>query len=103
MKEAKGTLSNYWLNTIILNDIEDSFFLNLSKKKTLPVLLDLYMQNIYKNCFYENLDNTEWAFERIVTFQAMVTMTRRKICYILARADYGLLSPLIEKKKNKNV
>lgn len=76
LTEAKGTKSNYWLNTIMLKDNEErDYFLDLSNRNNInsrPAWTPMHMQDIYKDCFYENLENTEWSFQRVVNVPSSV-------------------------------
>jgi aminotransferase in exopolysaccharide biosynthesis len=69
-KEPANNKSNYWLNVVITKDIEErDLFLKYTNNNnimTRPAWTPMHMLNIFKNCQYESLNNTEWLFERIV-------------------------------------
>ncbi len=76
LTETEGTKSNYWLNTIILKDYKErDHFLDLLNRNNIssrPTWTPMHMQDIYKDCFYENLENTEWSFQRVVNVPSSV-------------------------------
>lgn len=68
--EPKNTLSNYWLNTILLNGFsEREKFLKYTNDNgimTRPAWRLMNKLEMYKNCQTGNLDNSEWLEKRIV-------------------------------------
>ncbi len=68
--EPKNSLSNYWLNTILLNDVieRDEFldFTNTNGVMTRPAWRLMNKLEMYKNFQTGNLDNSEWLEDRIV-------------------------------------
>ncbi len=76
LTEVEGTKSNYWLNTIILEDSKErDYFLDLLNRNNIsvrPTWTPMHMQEIYKRCYYDNLENTEWSFQRAVNVPSSV-------------------------------
>lgn len=68
--EPMDTISNYWLNTIVLNDFaEREEFLRFTNDNgimTRPAWRLMNKLEMYKDCQKGNLDNSEWFEERIV-------------------------------------
>ena len=74
--EPDNTISNYWLNTLILDDIDERENIlrvtNDNKIMTRPAWTPMHQLEIYKNCFSYNLKNTKWFNERIVNVPSSV-------------------------------
>ena len=78
VKEPKDCYSNYWLNAIICEDInERNEFLEFTNKKgvmTRPVwelMTDLPM---YKDCISNSLENSRWFAQRLVNLPSSVML-----------------------------
>jgi perosamine synthetase len=74
--EPEGAYSNYWLNALILNDVEErDSFLEVTNKNgvmTRPVWKPMYKLKMYKDCHHGPLQNTEWVSERVVNIPSSV-------------------------------
>ena len=68
--EQKGTTANYWLNCVVLNDLEKrNAFLeatNGSKVMTRPIWTLMNKLEMYSHCQCGDLTNSEWLEDRIV-------------------------------------
>lgn len=68
--------SNYWLNAILLNDIEarDHFLTatNQAGVMTRPIWTLMNKLPMYKDCICANIDNAEWLEERVVNLPSSV-------------------------------
>lgn len=75
-KEPPEAKSNYWLNAITLNDLQErDIFLSSSYENgiiTRPIWRLMNKLNMYKNCFKGNLDNAEWIEQRVVNIPSSV-------------------------------
>jgi len=74
--EAQNSSSNYWLNTIILNDkAEQSSFLEFMNNNNImvrPVWQLMNRLEMYKDCQCGSLENTEWLTDRVVNLPSSV-------------------------------
>lgn len=74
--EQKNSLSNYWLNTLILNDKEEqsSFleFMNNNDIMVRPVWELMNRLHMYKDCQCDSLENTAWLADRVVNIPSSV-------------------------------
>ncbi len=70
IKEAEGTKANYWLNCVVLNDLDSrNAFLeqtNGSKVMTRPIWKLMNKLPMYEACQCTPLPNAEWLEERVV-------------------------------------
>ena len=70
IKEKEGADSNYWLNCILLNDLEqrDDFlkYTNANNVMTRPSWQPMHRLDIYSNCLKFDLSNTDWIHERLI-------------------------------------
>lgn len=68
--ELPGTKANYWLNTIVLNSLEErNAFLeatNGQKVMTRPIWQLMNKLPMYEQCMCGPLDNAEWLEQRVV-------------------------------------
>lgn len=68
--EPEKSKSNFWLNSILLNDIEErNKFLEYTNDNgvmTRPIWRLINELEMYKNCQTGNLDNSEWLEDRVV-------------------------------------
>ena len=73
LKEAK---SNYWLNALILKDLnERNEFLSYTNQNdimTRPLWELMTRLPMFKNCEKGNLDNSEWLADRVVNLPSSV-------------------------------
>ena len=74
--EPSDAYSNYWLNTIIVKDnkqrdqvLEES---NRSGVMTRPIWKLMNKLDMYKDCYFGNLENSEWLEERIINLPSSV-------------------------------
>ncbi len=69
-REPENSVSNYWLNTIILKDRNerDAFlkYTNNSGVNTRPIWRLMNKLEMYKNCQTGSLDNAYWLEDRVV-------------------------------------
>ena len=74
--EPKNTISNYWLNAIILkNKKEQDTFLeytNTNGVMTRPIWQLMNRLEMYKDCQCGDLSNTEWLADRVVNIPSSV-------------------------------
>lgn len=70
IKEAEGTKANYWLNCVVLNDLDSrNAFLeqtNGSKVMTRPIWKLMNKLPMYEACQCAPLPNAEWLEDRVV-------------------------------------
>lgn len=70
IKEAEGTKANYWLNCVVLNDLDSrNAFLeqtNGSKVMTRPIWRLMNKLPMYEACQCAPLPNAEWLEDRVV-------------------------------------
>lgn len=68
--ELSGTKANYWLNTIVLNSLEErNAFLeatNSQQVMTRPIWQLMNKLPMYEQCLCGPLDNAEWLEQRVV-------------------------------------
>ncbi|HPW65499.1 MAG TPA: LegC family aminotransferase [Salinivirgaceae bacterium] len=74
--ELKDAKSNYWLNALILKDInERDEFLNYTNQNdimTRPLWELMNRLPMFKNCEKGNLENSEWLADRVVNLPSSV-------------------------------
>jgi len=74
--EPKNCSSNYWLNTLILNDkAEQNDFLEFMNNNDImvrPVWQLMNRLEMYKDCQCGSLENTEWLADRVVNIPSSV-------------------------------
>jgi aminotransferase in exopolysaccharide biosynthesis len=74
--EPQNSISNYWLNAILLKDnAEQHAFLEYANQKgvmTRPVWTLLNTLPMFKECFAMPQDNTQWLAERLVNIPSSV-------------------------------
>lgn len=74
--EPLNTKSNYWLNSILLNNLEErnNFleFTNDNGIMTRPIWRLMNKLEMFKNCQTGNLDNAEWFEERVVNIPSSI-------------------------------
>jgi len=74
--EREGTVSNYWLNALILKnrDERDSFLeeTNSNGVMTRPVWTLMNRLQMYKDCYCSNIENSKWLEERVVNIPSGV-------------------------------
>jgi perosamine synthetase len=74
--EPEGARSNYWLNALIMNDVEErDSFLKVTNKNgvmTRPAWKPMHKLKMYKDCHHGLLQNTEWISERVVNIPSSV-------------------------------
>jgi len=76
IKEIKGAKSNYWLNTMLLENKEerDLFlgFANSNGVMARPVWQLMHTLPMFENCFRTNLPNSIWIADRLVNIPSSV-------------------------------
>jgi len=76
--EPKNCESNYWLNVILLENIQErDMFLRFSKDNNVmcrPIWKLMTHLNMYKQCHAGNLKNAEWLYERVVNIPSSVVI-----------------------------
>lgn len=74
--EREGTVSNYWLNALILKNREerDSFLeeTNNNGVMTRPIWTLMNRLKMYEDCYCSNIENAEWLEERVVNIPSGV-------------------------------
>jgi dTDP-4-amino-4,6-dideoxygalactose transaminase len=70
VKEDELSKANYWLNCLILKSKRerDSFikFTQENGIMTRPTWTPMHRLKIYRDCFKDNLENTQWISDRLV-------------------------------------
>lgn len=76
--EPDNSKSNYWLNAVILNDLEErNAFLEYTNSNgvmTRPVWELMYRLPMFKNCQKDEMTNSNWLAERIVNIPSSVRL-----------------------------
>jgi len=76
VNERAGTVSNYWLNAIILENSEerDSFIKNTNKAgvMTRPIWTLMTDLDMFKDCQHDDLSNSIWLQQRVVNIPSSV-------------------------------
>ena len=76
--EPKHCKSNYWLNAILLNsDQQRDKFLeetNSNGIMTRPIWTLMHKLPMFENSQYDDLENSNWLFERIVNIPSSVLL-----------------------------
>ena len=74
--EPKNCHSNYWLNTLIMEDeAEKESFLEYTNKhnvQTRPVWTNMHKTKMFQHCFSRNLENTIWLSKRIINIPSSI-------------------------------
>ena len=77
-KETKNSTSNYWLNSIILQNKKkrDEFLkkTNSNGIMTRPIWELMNKLPMFKNSQYDNLKNAKWLFDRVVNIPSSVKL-----------------------------
>lgn len=77
-KEAKNSKSNYWLNSIILqNKKKRDEFLEVTNSNgimTRPIWVLMNKLPMFKNLKYDNLKNSKWLSDRVVNIPSSVIL-----------------------------
>lgn len=77
-KEPENCKSNYWLNAILLNNEQqrDKFLeeTNSNGIKTRPIWTLMHKLPMFENSQYDDLENSNWLFERIVNIPSSVLL-----------------------------
>ena len=77
-KEPKNSISNYWLNTLILKNLteKEELLEYLNKKNIMvrPVWKLMSRLEMYKNCICGTLIHTEWLSDRIINLPSSITI-----------------------------
>ncbi len=77
-REPAGTLANYWLNTLITDDMQQRDelleYTNKNNVMTRPAWMPMHRLPMYQSCQKINLNNTEWLQERIVNVPSSLPM-----------------------------
>lgn len=70
VEEPKQTMANYWLNTVITEDLNQRNAMlketNIKEIMTRPAWMPMHLLEINKYCQKGDLKNTQWLFERAV-------------------------------------
>jgi dTDP-4-amino-4,6-dideoxygalactose transaminase len=78
--EPPGCRSNYWLNSVILNDkVEKDYFLEHTNKNnvmTRPIWNLINTLPMYSDCQTDNLKNANWLAERVVNLPSSVRIEK---------------------------
>jgi perosamine synthetase len=76
VRASTGTTSNYWLNAIVLNSLEerDSFleYTNSNGIMTRPVWRLMNDLEMFRNCQHDGLTNSLWLQDRVVNIPSSV-------------------------------
>ena len=76
IEPIKDSKPNFWLNTIIVNDLEErNYVLGEINKKNInirPAWNLLSSLPMFKNCQSEEIPNTTWLFDRIINLPSSV-------------------------------
>jgi perosamine synthetase len=74
--EREGTVSNYWLNVLIMKNKEDrDEFLHQTNDNgvmTRPIWTLMNKLKMYQDCYAENIENAEWLEQRVVNIPSSV-------------------------------
>ncbi|MEA3495097.1 MAG: LegC family aminotransferase [Bacteroidota bacterium] len=78
VKPIGGTVSNHWLNAIILKNFDErnSFleYTNLKAVMTRPIWRLLHKLEMFKDSHVENIENAEWLEKRVVNIPSSVRL-----------------------------
>jgi perosamine synthetase len=76
--EPKNTKANYWLNAIVLENLEErNAFLEETNKNgiaTRPIWKLMNSLQMYKNAQTSNLENSQWLEDRVVNIPSSVIL-----------------------------
>jgi aminotransferase in exopolysaccharide biosynthesis len=76
MRAPPGTVSNYWLNAIVLDSLaERNRFLEYSNDQgvmTRPIWRLMTRLEMYKGCQHDGLENSRWLEDRVVNLPSSV-------------------------------
>lgn len=74
--EPNNTRSNYWLNTMLSNSIEERDaileFTNMNNIMTRPGWKPMHLLKMYNSCQSDELLNTIWAYERVINLPSSI-------------------------------
>ncbi|RYE25173.1 MAG: LegC family aminotransferase [Sphingobacteriales bacterium] len=74
--EPANSQANYWLNAVILKDLEErNAFLDYTNSKgvmTRPVWELMYRLPMFKDCYKDEMQNSDWLADRIVNIPSSV-------------------------------
>jgi perosamine synthetase len=74
--EPKESKSNYWLNSVILNDKQErDFFLKETNKSgvmTRPIWALMNKLEMFKDCQTDSLENAQWLEDRVINIPSSV-------------------------------
>ena len=75
-KEPKDTFSNYWLNTMLAENKKEKneILSNMNKMLIMvrPAWTPMHKLDIYQHCQKDNLENTEYLYDRIINVPSSV-------------------------------
>lgn len=78
VQEPRNSKSNYWLNAIILKDLEERNkflkFMNNNGVMSRPIWALMNKLDMFKECHCEDLTNSEWFEERVVNITSSVVL-----------------------------
>ena len=78
IKEPKYTESNYWLNSVVLQDRQarDDFLMSTNNRNimTRPIWRLMNKLNMFTNAQVGNLDNAEWLEDRVVNIPSSIIL-----------------------------
>lgn len=78
VKEPPNTRSNYWLNAVITNDLQQRDAMlevtNNSHIMTRPAWKPMHKLALNQSCMKGDMTNTDWLYERIVNVPSSVVM-----------------------------
>ena len=70
VKELKHSKSNYWMNTVVTQNKKQRDvmlkIMNENKIMTRPAWVPMHKLEINQDCYFGNMTNTEWLFDRLV-------------------------------------
>ncbi len=76
IQSRAGTTSNYWLNAILMNSLEerDQFLRHTNEQgvMTRPIWRLMNHLEMFKSCYCDGLDNATWLEERVVNLPSSV-------------------------------
>lgn len=76
IKEPKYSESNYWLNSVVLQDRQarDDFLMSTNNRNimTRPIWMLMNKLDMFKNAQVGNLDNAEWLEDRVVNIPSSI-------------------------------
>lgn len=76
IEEQTQTKANYWLNTVITEDLKQRDFMlehtNKNQIMTRPAWMPMHMLSMYQHCQNDELNNTEWLYDRLVNVPSSI-------------------------------